>query len=304
MAIRAKRLELMATDAARVVLPSALRMHRHPIVRMHLPRTNPSVMTIGALVLRMTAAAEGAVVRRDSLVPFDEVGRVRRVVHPLRRNEFARGERREHAAVIPRGVTSDALAFRFSLRCAAHVVAREAASHARELATIGKLELADLTMTLSALDVAREMLLVSEDEVGVWKDHLRHGSVRTSLGSKVAVDALTIRVRARLYGFEIRVIDVVTTVALGGLRHDPIGHLVARCGVMTGRTVLLEFFDVLLVVEANRDRLRRKDFLARHGRGRSSRRHERKRNLRVVGHREFSALVTTRRRRRRLGRLR
>jgi len=200
MAIPAECLELVTTDATRVVLSGVRVVHGHPIVRMHLAWTNPSVVTIGAFVLGVTTAAERTVVRRDRLVPFDEVGRVRRIVHPLGRNEFARGERSEHAAVIASGVTNDALALGLSLRRAAHVVAREASRHARELTAIGKLEFADLTMALSALNVAREMLLVGEDEVGVWKDHLRDSSVRTSLFSQVAVDALTIGVRARLYG--------------------------------------------------------------------------------------------------------
>lgn len=64
MTIGAERFELMATDASRVVLPRALRMHRHPVVRMHFARTNASVMTIGAFVLGVTTTAEGAVVCR------------------------------------------------------------------------------------------------------------------------------------------------------------------------------------------------------------------------------------------------
>ncbi len=131
MTISAKRLQLMTTHATRIVLTSALRMHRHPVVRMHLARTYTSVVTIRALVLRVALGAERAVVRSHGLVTLDEVRRVRRVVHPLRRHQFARGEARDHAPVRLRRVTHDALALRLSLRRAAHVVTPEAPRHTR-----------------------------------------------------------------------------------------------------------------------------------------------------------------------------
>ena len=131
MAISAERLKLMATDASGIVLTSTLRMHREPVVGVHIAWTNASVVTIRALVLGVTTAAEGTVVCRNGFVSFDEVSRVRRVVHPLRWNEFARGECRDHATVALRRVTRDARALRSTLRRATHVVTREAPRHAR-----------------------------------------------------------------------------------------------------------------------------------------------------------------------------
>jgi hypothetical protein len=203
MTIGTESLELMAAHAPRIVLTSALCVHRHPIVRMNLTRTNPSVMTIGAFVFRVATTAEGAVVRGDGLVTLDEIRGVCRVVHPLWWNKFARGERREHAAVVARGVTRDALTLGLTLRSAAHVVAGEASSHSRKLTTRCQLEFADLAMTLSALDVAIDVFLVRENKVRVWKNHLCDGAIGARFFTQVAVDALTVGVCPRFHGLQI-----------------------------------------------------------------------------------------------------
>ena len=268
MTISAERLQLMTTDATRIVLTRALRMHREPVVRMHFARTHASIVTIGALVFGVALGAERAVVRCHCLVTLDEVRRVRSVVHPLRRHQLARREARDHAPVRLRRVTHDALALRLPLRRATHVVTREAPRHTRKLSARCKLQLANLTVALTALNVSRSVLLVREHEVRVRKNHLRDRAIRTSLVTHVAVDALAVRVGPSFDVFGVRVIDVMTPVALRSLRHEPIGNLVAVRYVVTRGAFLLLVFDVLLVIEADGDRLRWKDFFARHRRRR------------------------------------
>ena len=73
---------------------------------------------------------------------------------------------------------------------AAHVVAGEAAGHARELVARRQLELADLPVALPALDVAREVLRVREAEVRRREHHRRDLPALAGGGADVAERAL------------------------------------------------------------------------------------------------------------------
>ncbi len=123
-------------------------------------------------------------------------------------------------------------------------------------------------MALTALNVARYVLLVREHKVRVRKNHPRDRAIRARLVTHVAVHALAVRVGPSFDVLEVRVIDVMTPVALRSLRHEPVRNLVAVRDVVTRGAVLLLVFDVLLVIEPDGDRLRWKDFLARHRRRR------------------------------------
>ena len=77
MTVGAERLLLVAARATWVVLSRGLPVHGEPVVRMHLARSHPTIVTIDTLLLCVAAPAEGAVVPRDGLVALDPIGRVR-----------------------------------------------------------------------------------------------------------------------------------------------------------------------------------------------------------------------------------
>ena len=99
---------------------------------------------------------------------------------------------------------------------AAHVVADEAAGHARELIARRELELVDLAVALGALDVPREVLLVGEAQVRRGEHHRRDLAVLAGVVPTWQNAHCPFASSPALTFFEIRVIDVVAVVA--GLR--------------------------------------------------------------------------------------
>src|SRR5262249_31410008 len=138
-------------------------------------RPHFAVVAVGAVLARVAASAERAVVGGDRLVPLDPIGVVTRHVKPARRDEHARRERVLGPSVGPHEMSTGARALCLAPRSAAlrgdaHLMTGDAARHARELIARCELELVDRAVALRALDISREMLLVREAKIGGGHD--------------------------------------------------------------------------------------------------------------------------------------
>src|SRR5690606_34857507 len=76
MAQKAEALQVVTVRAAGLVLEGRDRVHREPVVRVKGARADPTVVTVGAVVLGVTARAELRVRRRKEAMPEEEVRRV------------------------------------------------------------------------------------------------------------------------------------------------------------------------------------------------------------------------------------
>ena len=134
-------------------------------------------MAVGAEVFLVAVGAELRVVGRDGLVALDEVRRVLGVVQPARRLEGAAGEHRlDRGAAVAAEVAGVAGALGLALRSrVGHLVAVEAAAHARELVARRELELVDRAVALGAADVPVGVRLVVEEQVRARQAEGRDG---------------------------------------------------------------------------------------------------------------------------------
>jgi hypothetical protein len=165
-------------------------------------------------------------------------------------------------------------------------VTPETTRHAGELVTHGELELVHATVAVPAADVPREVLAVREVEVRFGHHGARDPALRHAR-SEVTVATLAALALACLHPAEVSMIDIVATVAgRHWLGQQPIGASVARRDLrVAARAALTELDDVSAVVEAERDRLRREDLVARCGAQIRPRRHPGEWHRRVVGER-------------------
>src|ERR1700677_3976022 len=138
-------------------------------------------MAVGAIVFLVTVGAELRIGGGDHAVALEEVGRMGGILEPAGWLEASRSEDRSDApSVHPRRLVhvvrgafrrflqmaGRASALRIPLRSrVVALMAVKAAAHAGELIACRELELLDRTVALAAADVAREVLLMSEDHV-------------------------------------------------------------------------------------------------------------------------------------------
>ena len=141
----------------------------------------------------------------------------------------------------------------------------EAASHAWQLISRGQLELVDVAVTLRALDIALEVNSMIELEVRFRDRHALDTILVLASMSDVAERTLSDELaRVGAHGAQVAMVAGVAAVAACGRRKQPISAISAGFGlVMAGRAAHAELPDVAIVIEANRQLLRRKDHRAR-----------------------------------------
>ena len=265
MAIGAKTLQVVAADAARVVLARRLGVQGDPIVGMHVARTNSAIVAIVAPFAGVATGTELAVGSCNALVACQPVWRVGGTMEPLRRLQRPGRELGLHLAVGLRQMAVGAVALGFAPRSSAHRMAGKAAGHAGELFAGRKLQILDVPVTLCALNVAVEVGLVVHAQVRSWIDHLGDLASFAWIFTQVAKAALSRDVAVWVGDLcQIGVVRVVAVVAgFCGVRQKPVITLHALVGGRVARlAALLEDLDVFFVVEADGDALRRKDAVA------------------------------------------
>ena len=255
-------------------------------------RTRP-IMTIATEIRRVAIAAQLAVAAGDPLVTLDPVGGVLGGVQPIGRLQDPAAELGQQAPARLGDVAVGAVALGFTRARRRHRVACKAAGHARQLLARGELQLFDHAVALRAVDVAIEVLLVRKTQVRIGDHHARDLAAFAGVVAEVAEVAGAVVVTARHHLIEVRVIDVVAVVA--GLRGDGQERVLAVEAAegrrMTDFAGLLELFDVLFVVEADRERLRWEDLVARNGARAAAGRHPLQRHHGVVRERIAAAVA-------------
>lgn len=261
---------LMATEAEVLLLVAALaslscharfdRVHRDVVVRVDGAWAHSAIVTIGAEVFFVAVRAKLRIVRGDHLVPLDEIGRVLRVVHPARRLHLARREHGFEARAVRAALdmTRFACALCIPLRCGvAHLMAIEAAAHARELIARCHFKLPHFTVALFARDVSIGVLLVVERHVGAG-DHQARNHVAVALFVPEVAEAALARFVVPLRDFgKIGVIGAVARVARFAVGNERVVYRFARQRALVTRLALRSLRDMKLVVEAERHLLRR-----------------------------------------------
>ena len=192
------------------------------------------------------------------------------VVEPARGLEHAAREHRLDAtALLLVALHVAGLARRLRVTARGRVgvlMTAEAALHARELIARRELQLLDVAVALLTGDVPRRVLLVVEHHVRPRDLELRDRVAVAVFVAEVAEVALAAGLVTGLNLREIGVVGAVAGVADGRLRRELVvdGFARRRAGVAR-RAFHALIFDVELVVEADRQLLRREDRLARAG---------------------------------------
>ncbi len=166
----AEALLVMTAGAGGTVLAGCDGMQIQPVIRMHAPWPDAPIVTIGAVILAVAVGAKPAVRARDQLVAFNPIGPVLRMMQPARWLEPAARELGLHDARAVE-MTRRARSARFAAGGVGHLVATEAAAHARHVIAGREIHVLYGAVALRAANVAFRVRAVIEVQVRCRHQH-------------------------------------------------------------------------------------------------------------------------------------